>query len=114
MIVGPHKSKVSWSLDRAQQQVKFFEKLDLSNKRTFHLIRLVPFNIEGACILINEYKVNHADTYACNMETTMANVKQGNLTRSPQWWKHLKDWKRVFWKSERQAQKKDIKSVDNN
>jgi hypothetical protein len=40
----------------------------------------------------------------------MANVKQGNLTRSPQWWKHLKDWKRVFWKSERQAQKKDIKN----
>lgn len=70
--------------------------------------------LQGACILINENKVNHADTYACNMETTMANVKQGNLNKSPQWWKHLKDWKRVFWKSERQAQKKDIKSVDNN
>jgi len=40
----------------------------------------------------------------------MANVKQGNLTGSPQWWKHLRDWKRVFWKSERQAQKKDIKN----
>ena len=40
----------------------------------------------------------------------MANVKQGNKTRSPQWWKHLRDWKRVFWKSERQAQKKDIKN----
>jgi len=39
---------------------------------------------------------------------SMANVKQGNLTKSPQWWKHLKDWKRVFWKSERQAQKRNI------
>lgn len=37
----------------------------------------------------------------------MANVKKGNLTKSPQWWKHLRDWKRVFWKSERSAQKKD-------
>ncbi len=35
--------------------------------------------------------------------------QQGILTRSPQWWKHLRDWKRVFWKSERQAQKKVIK-----
>jgi hypothetical protein len=30
----------------------------------------------------------------------MAHKQQGILTRSPQWWKHLKDWKRVFWKSE--------------
>ena len=41
-------------------------------------------------------------------ETVMANVKKGNLTAPPQWWKHLKDWKRVFWKSERQAQKRNI------
>jgi hypothetical protein len=39
----------------------------------------------------------------------MANKKQGNLTAPPQWWKHLRDWKRIFWKSERNAQKKDIK-----
>jgi hypothetical protein len=39
----------------------------------------------------------------------MANKKQGNLTSAPQWWKHLRDWKRIFWKSERNAQKKDIK-----
>ena len=38
----------------------------------------------------------------------MANVKQGNLTKSPQWWKHLKDFKRVFWKAERKAQQRDI------
>jgi hypothetical protein len=39
----------------------------------------------------------------------MANVKQGNLTKSPQWWKHLKDFKRFFWKAERKAQNNDIK-----
>jgi len=41
-------------------------------------------------------------------ELVMASVKQGTMTRSPQWWKHLKEWKRVFWKSERQAQKRNI------
>ena len=44
----------------------------------------------------------------------MANVKKGTLTSPPQWWKHLRDWKRVFWKSERQAQKKDIKNERTN
>ena len=39
----------------------------------------------------------------------MANVKQGNAVPAPQWWKHLRDWKRVFWKSERQAQKANIR-----
>jgi hypothetical protein len=38
----------------------------------------------------------------------MAHKQQYNLTRSPQWWKHLKDFKRVFWKAERQAYKKVI------
>ena len=33
----------------------------------------------------------------------MATVKRGILTRPPQWWKHLRDWKRVFWKRERKA-----------
>ncbi len=45
-----------------------------------------------------------------SLEYNMANVKKGTLTSPPQWWKHLRDWKRVFWKSERQAQKKDIKN----
>ena len=39
----------------------------------------------------------------------MSNVKKGNLTPAPQWWKHLRDWKRLFWKSERKAQQRDIK-----
>ena len=38
----------------------------------------------------------------------MASVKKGTLTPPPQWWKHLKDCKRVFWKAERQAYRKQI------
>ena len=33
----------------------------------------------------------------------MASVKKGTLTPAPQWWKHLRKWKRVFWKRERKA-----------
>ena len=40
----------------------------------------------------------------------MANVKKGNLVKSPQWWKHLREWKRVFWKAERKAGKAAVKS----
>ena len=43
----------------------------------------------------------------------MANVKKGNLTKPPQWWKHLKEFKRFFWKAERKAQKRDIKERTN-
>jgi hypothetical protein len=35
----------------------------------------------------------------------MASVKKGNLTRSGEWWKHLRWTKRGFWKGERQAGK---------
>lgn len=38
----------------------------------------------------------------------MANVKKGNLTAPPQWWQHLRWAKRIFWKGERQAHKKEI------
>jgi len=37
----------------------------------------------------------------------MANVKKGQLIPPPQWWKHLKYAKRIFWKSHRQAEKKE-------
>lgn len=33
----------------------------------------------------------------------MANVKKGQLTGPPQWWKHLRDYKGVFWGAERKA-----------
>lgn len=38
----------------------------------------------------------------------MATVKRGTLTRSPQWWKHLRDWKRVYWKKERKAAQRTV------
>ena len=41
----------------------------------------------------------------------MASVKQGTLSRPPQWWKHLRDWKRVFWKRERQSYKRFIGGI---
>ncbi len=39
----------------------------------------------------------------------MANVKKGLLVPPPQWWKHLKEYKRFFWHRQRQAEKQDIK-----
>jgi hypothetical protein len=27
----------------------------------------------------------------------MANVKKGHLAKAPQWWKHLRGFKRTFW-----------------
>jgi hypothetical protein len=33
----------------------------------------------------------------------VANVKKGQLTAPPEWWKHLRWAKRVFWKRERRA-----------
>ena len=38
----------------------------------------------------------------------MANVKQGNLTKLPQWWKHLDLAMRIFWKRERKAHQREI------
>ena len=37
----------------------------------------------------------------------MATVKKGVLTRSGQWWDHLRWTKRRFWKGERQAGRLD-------
>jgi hypothetical protein len=36
----------------------------------------------------------------------MANVKKGQLVPAPEWWKHLRKVKRLFWKRERQAGKR--------
>ena len=39
----------------------------------------------------------------------MATKKKGQLTAVTEWAKHLrKDYKRIFWKSERQAEKMEI------
>ncbi len=39
----------------------------------------------------------------------MATKKKGILTSSPEWWKHLRKVKRLFWKRERQAGKRDAR-----
>lgn len=39
----------------------------------------------------------------------MATVKKGQLVPSPEWWKHLRWVKRLFWKRERTAGKKEAK-----
>ena len=38
----------------------------------------------------------------------MANVKQGNLTKPQERWRHLRFLKHTFWKQERQAQERAI------
>ena len=37
----------------------------------------------------------------------MASVKKGMLTSPREWWKHLRWTKRSFWKSERQAARRE-------
>jgi hypothetical protein len=37
----------------------------------------------------------------------MASVKKGILTPPSQWWKHLRETKRLFWKAERKAVRLD-------
>jgi len=39
----------------------------------------------------------------------MATVKRGVLTATGEWWTHLRRVKRLFWKAERQAAKKDAR-----
>lgn len=36
-------------------------------------------------------------------------ASKSKLTRPPQWWRHLRDWKRVFWKKERENVKREIR-----
>jgi hypothetical protein len=38
----------------------------------------------------------------------MASAKRGMLVGAPQWWKHLRAWKRVFWKRQRRAEQQEI------
>ena len=43
----------------------------------------------------------------------MATKKKGITTLTGQWCKHLKWWKRIFWKKERQNVKRDIQKKIN-
>jgi hypothetical protein len=43
----------------------------------------------------------------------MAHARKDQLTRSPEWWRHLRWAKRVFWKAERKAARRDaVKRVE--
>ena len=37
----------------------------------------------------------------------MANVKKGQLVPAGEWWKHLRGAKRVFWKRQRKADRRE-------
>lgn len=37
----------------------------------------------------------------------MAHVRKGHLVEAPEWWKHLKRVKRLFWRRHRQAERKE-------
>ena len=39
----------------------------------------------------------------------MATVKKGITVASPEWWKHLKRWKRNFWKRQRVSDKEFLR-----
>jgi hypothetical protein len=39
----------------------------------------------------------------------MAHVKKGHLTPSPEWWKHLRWFKRRFWKQHRKAERREVR-----
>lgn len=41
----------------------------------------------------------------------MATVKKGITVHAPEWWKHLKWCKRVFWKKQRRADKAELRAV---
>jgi hypothetical protein len=43
----------------------------------------------------------------------MASVKKGILVPSPQWWKHLRSWKRIFWKKHRKVEKRETRTILN-
>lgn len=36
-------------------------------------------------------------------------ARKSKLTKPRQWWKHMKAWKRVFWKEERKAYKQEVR-----
>ncbi len=41
----------------------------------------------------------------------MANRKKGQTVAAKQWWRHLRKWKRAFWKEQRRADKRDIRTT---
>lgn len=46
-----------------------------------------------------------AQSFAAAREADEVTKHRDTMIRKPQWWKHLRDWKRVFWKRERTSGK---------
>lgn len=42
----------------------------------------------------------------------MANVKKGQTVKPPEWWRHLRWAKRIFWKKQRKADKRDLRNPE--
>jgi hypothetical protein len=40
----------------------------------------------------------------------MANVKKGQTVAAPQWWKHLRQWKKLFWKRQRRSDRNEVRN----
>jgi hypothetical protein len=40
-------------------------------------------------------------------------ASKGRYSKAPQWWKHLRKYKRAFWKSERRGAKREAKEQSN-
>jgi len=47
-------------------------------------------------------------THLFGVHKGLAMAFKSKLTKPPQWWKHLRDWKKVFWHAERRNAKRDI------
>ncbi len=45
-------------------------------------------------------------------EIDMAHKRKGQLTAPPQWWKHLRDWKRVFGNPKDKHRKRNEKDAN--
>jgi hypothetical protein len=37
-------------------------------------------------------------------------MEKGNLAKAPQWWRHLRRFKRTFWRRNRQAERREIEA----
>ena len=87
---------------------QFVSGLGIRDKIVPSVNGFLALTIVGNVIRITQDLIKVIQKINTTTRIDMANVKKGNLTRAGQWWKHLKEWKRIFWKAERQAQKKDI------
>jgi hypothetical protein len=54
-------------------------------------------------LVISAASARRAESGATSESAQLAHVKKGLNVPAPQWWKHLRRWKRAFWNKERKA-----------